>query len=475
MTAQDSKKNEKIQHTCYSSNETQLVLMSMCIFACPGMYNALNSIGLGGDPSIGSLVNCCVYGACMISSFFAPTAVNLLGAKWALLLGTLGFPLYSLAMFYRSRGWAVAAGVFLGTVAGLLWTAQGQLMMSYPHRSQTGKFMAVFWGIFNSGAVLGSLMSFFINVSRHDEDSQKGGSALSAGTYWTFFCIMCAGCCMSTGLLPLRYVTRKSADGNVEHVVDTETTRESDSHGPTTLTKELILQELRRTVNSAQNPIMLLLAPFFFYSNFFCQYFFGINGVLFNGRTGSLTSACYWTAQILGSYIMQAYLDRESIPRNRRMRLSFVGILSYVVATWTFCGYIQYSYKISSEKQGLDFAGESESPLPAMVCLFACGFVDSFVQIWTYWTMSQLSAEPEDLSCYTAFYKFWQNAGALCSFLLFLIVDSYEVLFWTNIVLLVMLIVPTSLAIRRACLFTSTGPKKLDVEDTEEEATLLTV
>ena len=44
-----------------------------------------------------------MYGTWMFTSFFAPMAVNLLSAKWALFLGALGYPLYSLAMFYKGK------------------------------------------------------------------------------------------------------------------------------------------------------------------------------------------------------------------------------------------------------------------------------------------------------------------------------------------------------------------------------------
>merc|ERR1712061_579251 len=61
----------------------------------------------------------------------------------------------------------------------------------------------------------------------------------------------------------------------------------------------------------------------------------------------------------------------------------------------------------------------------------------------------QLSSEPEELACFTAFYKLWQNAGAFASFL-FVFIGDYYVDYWVNISLLLMLVLPTVLAIRRA-------------------------
>ena len=47
----------------------------------------------------------------------------------------------------------------LGFCAGLLWTAQGSLMLAYPTEDQKGKFIGIFWSIFNLGGVVGAAVS----------------------------------------------------------------------------------------------------------------------------------------------------------------------------------------------------------------------------------------------------------------------------------------------------------------------------
>ena len=53
----------------------------------------------------------------------------------------------------------IAAGAILGICAGLLWTAQGSLMLAYPTEDQKGKYIGIFWGVFNVGAVVGASIS----------------------------------------------------------------------------------------------------------------------------------------------------------------------------------------------------------------------------------------------------------------------------------------------------------------------------
>ncbi len=54
----------------------------------------------------------------------------------------------------------LAAGAYLGISAGLLWTAQGSLMLAYPTEDQKGMFIGIFWSIFNLGGVVGAAVSF---------------------------------------------------------------------------------------------------------------------------------------------------------------------------------------------------------------------------------------------------------------------------------------------------------------------------
>lgn len=58
-----------------------------------------------------------------------------------------------------ASGYVIGAGAILGISAGMLWTAQGSLMLAYPTESQKGKFIAIFWSIFNLGGVVGAAVS----------------------------------------------------------------------------------------------------------------------------------------------------------------------------------------------------------------------------------------------------------------------------------------------------------------------------
>lgn len=130
------------------------------------MFNALNGLGAAGLPnkhdSAADASNTALYATFAVVGFFAGTVVNTLGIRIALSFGGLGYCLYVSSFLCYSRtqnlGYIVFAGLMLGSCAGILWSAQGAIMMSYPPEKLKGRFISWFWIIFNSGAVIGSLV-----------------------------------------------------------------------------------------------------------------------------------------------------------------------------------------------------------------------------------------------------------------------------------------------------------------------------
>jgi MFS family permease len=103
-----------------------------------------------------------LYSTFAVFGFFGGTFINKLGVKWTLSFGGIGYCVYAISLLVSVHasvaGFNIFAGVFLGLCAGLLWTAQGTIMLSYPNEAQKGRYFAWFWAIFNMGAVIGSLV-----------------------------------------------------------------------------------------------------------------------------------------------------------------------------------------------------------------------------------------------------------------------------------------------------------------------------
>lgn len=82
----------------------------------------------------------------------------------------------------QTSGFVIAAGAILGVCAGLLWTAQGSLTLSYATEKTKGRLFALFWMIFNLGGVLGSAIE--LGLVYHSETNTVGN-----GVYIVFMTI----------------------------------------------------------------------------------------------------------------------------------------------------------------------------------------------------------------------------------------------------------------------------------------------
>lgn len=148
---------------CYASPAFQLFTVSFVCFMCPGMFNALAGLGGGGqfDAKTADNANVALYSTFSVVGFFAGSIANRLGIKMTLSIGGLGYCLYIasfLSYNHNENGaFPIAAGAILGVCAGMLWAAQGAIMMSYPYEESKGRYISWFWMIFNLGAVIGGL------------------------------------------------------------------------------------------------------------------------------------------------------------------------------------------------------------------------------------------------------------------------------------------------------------------------------
>ncbi|KAG8971846.1 hypothetical protein FRB90_010372, partial [Tulasnella sp. 427] len=139
----------------YQHPVVQVCMLGFVAFMGPGLFNALNGLGGGGrvDQKTSANGNAALYATFSVTAFFAGSINNVLGPRLTLLLGSAGYSLYIgsylATNLHDNAGWFIIfAGAILGVCAGLLWTAQGSLMLAYPTEQDKGKYIAIFWGIF---------------------------------------------------------------------------------------------------------------------------------------------------------------------------------------------------------------------------------------------------------------------------------------------------------------------------------------
>ncbi|GAA5826237.1 hypothetical protein JCM10212_006778, partial [Sporobolomyces blumeae] len=370
----------------WASPTVQVAVVSLVCFGCPGMFNALSGVGGGGqvDPRVNNDGNVALYSTFAVIGFFAGPIINRIGSRLALSLGASGYALYMGALLnYNIRqtdGFVIAAGAILGVCAGLLWTAQGSLTLSYATESTKGRLFALFWIIFNCGGVLGSAIE--LGLVYHSETNTVGN-----GVYIVFMTIGAAAVFVPALLVDPYKMVR--SDG----------TRVIPPVHPT------VKNQIRGLWNILRNDYLIFcLFPYFLASNWMYTWQFNaFNGVQFTLRGRALNSLLYWLANCIGAGLFGCAIDLKRFRRTRRAWAAFAFVISLGMAVWGSSYYFQQQYTRETDFARIDIKDSDYAP--RAVLYFFMGVFDSMFQNYIYWIMGSLTNLPGNLSYLIGFYK----------------------------------------------------------------------
>ncbi|KAF8961016.1 major facilitator superfamily domain-containing protein [Flammula alnicola] len=383
----------------YYNPVTQVVMLGFVCFMCPGLFNALTGLGGGGqvDPTTSANANSALYATFAAGAFFSGSIHNKLGSRLTLLLGTTGYSLYigaylAMNIHPHAGAFVVASGAILGICAGLLWTAQGSMMLSYATEDEKGKFIGIFWGIFNLGAVVGASVSLGQNF--HSTSHLEVGN----GTYIGFLVLTLIG------------VTIPIFMADPEKMIRTDGTKVTTPRHPSW---KIEIYGLWVTLKT--DPMVILLFPMFFASNWFYTWQFNeYNQALFNIRARSLNNLVYWLAQIVGSISIGFLLDQKYISRRIRAFSAWAVLLCmiFIVHTWAFFYQRQYTRASLPPDSPNKYDIFSHGYAGRIMLYIFCGLLDAMWQTTAYWIIGAMSNDPAKLAYFAGFYKSIQSAGA---------------------------------------------------------------
>lgn len=382
----------------YASPKIQLGMVAFVCFLCPGMFNALGGMGGGGktDPTLADNMNTALYSTFAVFGFFGGTFVNRLGVRLTLAFGGIGYCIYAISLLASVHasvgGFNIFAGALLGVCAGLLWTAQGTIMISYPLEHQKGRYFGWFWGIFNMGAVIGGLIPLGQNIN------VKTNSTVTDGTYIAFIILMFVGAVLALFLC------------NASDIIRPDGTRVVMMKNPSWQSEFVGLWETIRF-----EPFVILLFPMFWASNWFTTYQTNsINGAHFSTRTKALNSVLYYMAQIVGALMLGYLLDIEKVRRTIRAKAVWSFLMVMTMVIWGG-GYAYAKTYTRATVKAADFIPTdwtTHGYVGPMFLYIFYGFYDALWQATVYWFMGALSNSGRRSANYVGFYKGIQSAGA---------------------------------------------------------------
>lgn len=117
----------------FRSTLFQILVVGLCAFCAPGIWSAMNGLGVGGSqsPNLVNVANALLYAFMTVTCFAGPWMTNLIGFRWTLAIGSLGYPFYAAGLYTNNRfgiTWFVYFGaVACGISAGFFWSVEGML------------------------------------------------------------------------------------------------------------------------------------------------------------------------------------------------------------------------------------------------------------------------------------------------------------------------------------------------------------
>jgi hypothetical protein len=267
-------------------------------------------------------------------------------------------------------------------------------MMSYPVESEKGRYIGLFWGIFNLGGVIGSCIPIGNNWN------SKDNKPVNDGTYIGFLVLMVCGGALAGFLVPPHKVLRK--DGS----------RVQRVRHPSALAE---FKGLYETLFS--DPYIILLFPFFWASNWFYTYQQNAyNLYMFNTRSRAFTGLWYWLSQIIGSLLFGWFLDNKILNRRKRAMAGWALLFVIINVIWGAGLKPELGMRrpANPDAPGAYRAMDVYDKDFTWYCLLYVfyGMLDATWQTYAYWIMGALSNDPRKLAYFAGYYKGIQSAGA---------------------------------------------------------------
>ncbi|KAJ3453165.1 hypothetical protein MRS44_018820 [Fusarium solani] len=241
---------------------TQMTLLSIQAFCGPAMSDAIAGLGGGGlaTPQVSNTATALRYAMLACTCFMGGPIVNKLGVKWALVIGSMSFPVQGSAYYCNSKfgnqWYLILSGVIGGIGTGCWYVAEAGAIMTLAPSGARGKYLAL-WIVSRN---LGQLVGGAINLSKNHEKGVSGG--VTPDTYIAFLIIECMALPFAFMITPFERVIR--SDGT--HIVTAEALS----------TK----QEVRRIAKTMTSRLIVLSSLWALWSFFYSVGCFGLGFIL---------------------------------------------------------------------------------------------------------------------------------------------------------------------------------------------------
>ncbi|KAJ2974755.1 hypothetical protein NQ176_g5888 [Zarea fungicola] len=354
---------------------TQMILLSIQAFCGPAMSDAIAGLGGGGlaTPQVSNISTALRYASLAFICFMGGPIVNKIGVKWALVIGSMSFPIQGSAYYCNSKfgnqWYLIISGLIGGVGTGCWYVAEAGAIMTLAPSAARGKYLAL-WIVSRN---LGQLVGGAINLSKNHQKGVTGG--VTPETYIAFLIIECLALPFAFMITPFENVIR--SDGTRIITEESLTTKQEIKRIATTITSRLIV-------------LCSLWALWsFFYSGSWSTYL----GVYFTVRARALSSLISPFFCIIGCFGLGFILDSKHLGQRRRAQIGLytVVVLNVAVYIWSIIMQVKFNH---NNPGPIDW--DDALYAPAFLPYFFVQTTGPLSQSYMYWLLSSFATNAQD-------------------------------------------------------------------------------
>lgn len=364
-------------------------------FMAPGLWNAMNLLGAGGaqSPYLVNAANALVFALMAILCLLGGPIANRIGLSRTLLLGAVGYPLYSAGLYCNNKfgnEWFVLVGAACcGVSAGLFWASEGAVALGYPEAGKRGRYMNIWLWFRTGGPLLGGAIVLAMN---HDEGAKKKGK-VGSQTYLVFVALQCLSVPMALLLSPPEKVVR--GDGT-RVVIRAERSFRA---------------EMRALWRVSRRRDVLLLLPVF-WAAYFNQYTGNFQTYYFGVRARALIGFVSNFGTLLSSQLMSSLLDYKGLAVKKRIAVGFYYVIVLHVVAWVYGWVVQEKY--TANPPSLDWADKGF--VEGFFVLLLWDFARQALQNWLYYLLATKTDNISELSRFSGVLRGQESLSQAISF-----------------------------------------------------------
>ncbi|RAK80177.1 DUF895 domain membrane protein [Aspergillus fijiensis CBS 313.89] len=322
----------------YRSTTYNALILGLCNFLAPGLWTAMNSLGGGGSesPYLVDAANALTFCLMVVSCLFGSAIVRLIGVKYTLMLGTVGYAPYAAGLYTNNRfhsSWLLLLGAALcGLSAGIFWLAESSIALAYPEPARQGFFLGLWLSFRVGGQILGGAINLGLNVDRNTAGS------VSYAVFLVFVALQACGPIAGMLLTPPEKVQRR--DGVRVQL---------------RLSEDGVRAELKHTVRLLGTKNVLLVLPLIAQAIYTEAVMFTYLDLWFSVRARALASFLSGCLALLAGNGLGYVLDHSRGSLKGKARGVFAVVMTLQGGVWVWATVITSIYR-EKDQAALDWA-----------------------------------------------------------------------------------------------------------------------